>query len=101
MGIEKTVKDEFTRIALMKTRHKIKYVDIYCDFSTASKKKKDNSETNQIQFNCKIACLLQNNQLEVYLIQVCRQINKTETPQLLYSISNPGHRTDVRTLCFR
>lgn len=101
MSIEKTVKDEFTRIVLLKTRHKIKSVDICCDFHIASKKKQEDKEADQIQFDCKIACLLQNNQLEVYITQVCRQINKTEIPQLLYSIFNPGHRTDVRTLCFR
>jgi hypothetical protein len=95
------VKDEFTRIALLKTRHKVKYVDICCEFNTISKNKQENREVDQIQFDCKIACLLQNNQIEVYMTEVSRQINNTETPILIYSISNPGHRTDVRTICFR
>ena len=84
---------------MLKTKHKIKYVDVCCDFHTASKTRKTDDEDSTV-FDCKIACLLQNNQIEVYLTEVSKQINNTETPRLVYTIATPGHRTDVRTLSF-
>lgn len=51
-------------------------------------------------FECKVACLLQNNQIELYSVQVNKQINATQTPSLVFTLDMPGHRTDVRTLCF-
>lgn len=100
LGIEQTVKDEFTRIAMLKTRHKIKSVDVCCDFRSTARQRHDEDDSNAIIFDCKVICLLQNNQIEVYLTEVSKQINNTETPHLIYTIATPGHRTDVRTLCF-
>ena len=106
-AIEQTVKDEFTKISMLKTKHKIKFVDLSCEFYSSKNRKpvRQSSEENDesgrdVLFDCKIACLLQNNQVEVYLVQVGKQMNNTEAPKLIYSIASPGHRTDVRTLCF-
>ena len=95
VGIEKSVNDEFTRVAMLKTKHKIKFVDLIVEAGSSKK-----VEASEILFECKVACLLQNNQIEVYLVKVNKHLNKIEEPDLVYTINTPGHRTDVRTLCF-
>ncbi len=87
---------------MVKTRHKIKSVDVFCDLRNVSnrQRKREDEDANGIVFDCRVACLLQNNQIEVYLAEVSKQINNTEAPRLIYTIATPGHRTDVRTLCF-
>lgn len=107
IGIERTVADEFTRLCLLKFKHKIKSVDLHGDVvSNLEKMRAKKSIANmdddddEILGECKIACLLQNNQTEVYLLKINKQINKIQTPELIFSIEMPGHRTDVRTLCF-
>jgi len=65
--VEQTVQDKFTRISMLKTKHKIKSVDILCEFNYLdSKRNKLNEET---LFDCKLACLLHNNQIEVYFVK--------------------------------
>jgi U3 small nucleolar RNA-associated protein 12 len=81
-----------------------------CEFTKSSNKKAsksddldendESSSRDEKLLECKIACLLQNNQIEVYLLELTKQINDTQMPEILYSISMPGHRTDVRTICF-
>ena len=100
VGIEQTVNDEFTRVCLLKTKHKIKYVDLKCEFDNSKKNKKDDNEESNTLLECKIACLLNNNQIEVYLLELNKNINDIQQPEIVYSISLPGHRTDVRTICF-
>lgn len=119
MGIEQTCGDEFTRICLVKSKHKIKSVDLRCDLTVRSKRtghkarggnneegereeeEEDGEEEKQVRvLECKVACLLQNNQIEVYLVEVLKQMNATEQPTILYTLSTQGHRTDVRTLAF-
>lgn len=99
LSIEKTVQDKFTRVSMLKTKHKIKNVDLVVDLVTATSAKKTKEE-DEILFDCKIACLLQNNQIEVYLVRVLKQLNNTKQPELVYAVTTPGHRTDVRTLSF-
>lgn len=105
LSIEQTVEDKFTRISVLKTKHKIKYVDIICDLNTSNnsitkRRNVTNKDDEEILFECKMACLLQNNQIEVYLAKINKQINNTKQPELFYSINIPGHRTDVRTISF-
>ena len=110
LGIEQTVSDEFTRISLLKIKHKIKFVDILCEFNSKSgSNDMDDDDENEdgtsakkanFLFDCKIACLLQNNQLEIYLVKVDKQLNNTQPAEMVYSVCMPAHRTDVRTLCF-
>ena len=111
LSIEQTVNDEFTRIQMLKIKHKIKNVDLLCETSSnktkSSKSEHDNEDEAMngddkitILFDVKIACLLQNNQIEIYLVQVDKQMNNTQPASMIYSVSMPAHRTDVRTLCF-
>jgi U3 small nucleolar RNA-associated protein 12 len=95
LAIEQTVNDEFIRMSMLKLKHKIKYVDLQCDFDD-----KKTSEEENVLFKCKIACLLQNNQLEIYSLNILDNLNNLKAPDLIYSISTPGHRTDVRTIAF-
>jgi U3 small nucleolar RNA-associated protein 12 len=111
VAIEKTVQDEFTRVSVLKTKHKIKSLDLICETITNSnisnikqRKMHHNHQTteddDQILMKCRVACLLVNNKIEVYSIDIKKQINDIEPPSLIYSIVSPGHRTDVRTLSF-
>ncbi|CAF0833995.1 unnamed protein product [Brachionus calyciflorus] len=108
ISIEKTLNDEFSKLCLLKTKHNIKYVDLLCEFPNENKKRlvkfknteDENEENDDYLFDCKIACLLQNNLIEVYSCRVTKQINNTQVPSLIFSIDMPGHRTDVRTLAF-
>jgi U3 small nucleolar RNA-associated protein 12 len=100
LAIEQTVNDEFTRICMIKSKHKIKFVDLYTTYDNSAQNNKKENADEQILFECKAACLLQNNQIEVYSFEVNKQINSIKEPTLLYTIENPGHRTDVRTLAF-
>lgn len=81
MSIEQTVNDEFTRLAMVKTKHKIKFISV-----------------NVIDGECKIICLLQNNQLEVYSRQLNNNTN--DEASLTSTVQVNGHRTDVRTISF-
>ena len=108
-GIEQTVNDEFTRISLLKIKHKIKFVDIICEFNTKigvsdadndEEENEENSKKPTFLFDCKIACLLQNNQIEIYLIKIDKQINNTQPAEMIYSVAMAAHRTDVRTISF-
>lgn len=102
LAIEQTINDEFTRVCFLKCKHKIKSVDLSTDLNDLTGKKltAKNDEDDEIMLECKIACLLQNNQIELYLMRLGKQLNKNLTPDLLYTLDTPGHRTDVRTLCF-
>jgi WD40 repeat protein len=93
---------------LLKIKHKIKFVDVLCEFNSKLSQKDEYDDENEenssrksiFLFDCKIACLLQNNQIEVYLIKVDKQLNNTQPAEMIYSVSMPAHRTDVRTICF-
>ena len=65
--IEQTIHDKFTRISILKTKHKIKTVDIFCEFSYSDSKR--NKTNEDILFDCKMACLLHSNQIEVYFVK--------------------------------
>lgn len=70
--VEQTVQDKFTRVSMLKTKHKIKTVDILCEFNHAVAKRKTNAseeKAEEILFDCKMACLLHNNQIEVYFVR--------------------------------
>lgn len=107
-SIEKTVNDEFTRVSLLKIKHKIKFVDIICEFNKKKDSRDEDDDENEenvakksvFLFDCKIACLLQNNQIEIYLVKVDKQINNTQPAEMIYTVSMPAHRTDVRTISF-
>jgi len=32
--------------------------------------------------------------------KVTKQLNNIKQPELIYAVNQPGHRTDVRTICF-
>ena len=98
--IERTVQDEFTRLCLLKCKHKIKSVDLYGETKLIGNSNEVNKDDDEMLGECKIACLLQNNQIEVYLLKINKQINKILPPELIFNLEIPGHRTDVRTLCF-
>jgi U3 small nucleolar RNA-associated protein 12 len=88
--IEQTVQDEFTRICLLKTKHKIKYVDLLVN----------NNKQNDTN-TCLVSVLLTNNQFEIYSLDLkIRAINDESNLQLLHTIESGGHRTDVRTISF-
>lgn len=89
--IERTVQDEYTRVCLLKTKHKIKS----CDLVMLSAPKNDESSENI----CLVSVLLQNNQLEIYKIEMKSSVNENNA-ELVYSIESAGHRTDVRTISF-
>ncbi|RNA37212.1 WD repeat-containing 3, partial [Brachionus plicatilis] len=103
-SIEKTVSDEFTKVCMLKTKHNIKYVDLFCEMPSEKKrlvKSKDADDQNEeYLFDCKIGCLLQNNMIEVYSCKVTKKVNSLHTASLMYALEMPGHRTDVRTLAF-
>lgn len=82
--ITQTPQDEFTRICMLKTKHKIKCVDLFYS-------KNDST--------CLVSVLLSNNMFEIYQLDIKAQINETSAT-LLHSIELGGHRTDVRTLAF-
>ena len=72
LEVEQTVHDKFTRISMLKTKHKIKAVDIVCEFSNSVAKRKINAKeekADEVLFDCKIACILHNNQIEVYFVK--------------------------------
>lgn len=48
VAIEKTVNDEFSRICLLKTKHNIKYVDLFCDLNSSSQSKQ---KKNSVKFS--------------------------------------------------
>lgn len=110
LTVEQTVSDEFTKIAQLKSKHKVKYVDLICEMSKANAAEDadddgdvdENSKSATIKslFHCKIVCLLNNNQLEIYNLSVTKQINEIKDPQLAFSLSTPAHRTDVRAIAF-
>jgi U3 small nucleolar RNA-associated protein 12 len=88
--IEQTVKDEYTRICLLKTKHKIKYVDLFVSLN-----KQIDTQT------CLVGVLLANNQFEIYSIDLkIKAINDESNLKHLCSIESAGHRTDVRTISF-
>ena len=105
LAIEQTVTDEFTKLCQLKSKHKIKCVDLLCEYS-GSKSRQSNdedentSESAETLFNCKIVCLLNNNQIEVYNLNVTKQLNDVKEPQLVFALQTPAHRTDVRTISF-
>lgn len=117
LEIERTVADEFTRICMLKTKHKIKSIDLYSEpvsklnrreaTKAAFKAKSsggdqdDNDASDEcIVGECKIACLLNNNQIDIYLLRLDKQLTRIQAPALVHTLDTPGHRTDVRTLCF-
>lgn len=59
----------------------------------------DNNDDEFIS-DCMISCLLENNQIEIYLVKVKKQINTIEPPSLISRLDHAGHRTDVRTISF-
>lgn len=87
--------DEFSRVHVLKTKQKIKSVDLYTD----TKQKLSGENNSEFLADCKIACLLQNNQVELYGLKINKQLDKT-VPEILAKLDAAGHRSDVRTLCF-
>ena len=59
---------------------------------------KDENEISLLE--SKIACCTANNQIELYILEINKQINNTKDPILMYTIEVLGHRTDVRTISF-
>lgn len=94
VSIEQTVSDEFARVCMIKSKHKIKFVDMYTVIKKSEKGQKDKME-------CKVACLLQNNQIEVYLLDSDLLSSQgSQEAKLILTLDQAGHRTDVRTLSF-
>lgn len=90
---------------MVKSKHKIKSVDLYTETIARTDKRRfgnqsAESEMDDIMSDCKIACLLNNNQIEIYMLKIKKQINAIETPLLVLKLDAAGHRTDVRTICF-
>lgn len=102
MEVENTIADEFTRISVLKSRNKIKSIDLYTETLTKSKVRESNSLKNEeeIFFECKISCLLQNNQIEMYLLKLNKKMNPVEPISLYLKLDAAAHRSDVRTICF-
>jgi len=75
------LKDEFSRINSVKASGKVKALDLYLN----------------AKGELKILVLLHGNSFELHAIQI--KDNKNEET-LFSSVSVPGHRTDVRALCF-
>ena len=113
LAIQQTVADEFTRICLLSTKHKIKWVDVSCELAVAtttrvtSRDGDDDADDDERKttksaplLDCKVACLLVNNQLEVYAVHVDKQLHDLQAPQIVYALHMAGHRTDVRTIAF-
>lgn len=94
--IEQNVNDEYTRICFLKTKHKIKYVELCVD-------KKLNKINNNETSSCLVGVMLTNNQFEVYELNLNikpTHAQDTSNLKLLYTIENAAHRTDVRTISF-
>jgi U3 small nucleolar RNA-associated protein 12 len=117
LNIEQTIEDEFSKICMLNCKHKIKYIDLLVEkpnqtasvtknhvnsFEDDENKEVANKSNDQVLFTCKVACILHNNQIEIYSFSVFKNVhlNMNQTPALLSAITMPGHRTDVRTLCF-
>lgn len=102
LEVEKTINDEFTRLCVIKSKHKIKSIDLNTEIIVKLDRNRDSkkSESEEIFAECKIACLLQNNQIEIYLVNLNAKMSMIDNPLIFLKIDAAGHRTDVRTICF-
>ncbi|XP_067049791.1 WD repeat-containing protein 3-like [Acropora muricata] len=78
--ITRTVEDELHRLHSIKVRTKIKSFDLYFD---------------KIANDLKLLLSLQNNSIQLHAVTL-KPVNSSCTSSVLL----PGHRSDVRTLCF-
>ena len=87
---------------MVKSKHKIKSIDIHTETLNTNRRRNNKSgdDGESPELIIKISCLLQNNQIEVYALKLGKQINNVDAPELVYTLDTPGHRTDVRTVCF-
>ncbi|XP_078372501.1 WD repeat-containing protein 3-like [Oculina patagonica] len=78
--VTRTVEDELQRVHSLKLRSKIKSFDLYYD---------------KLAEDLKVLLLLQNNTIQLYSVTL-----KPVESSCVSSVTLPGHRSDVRTLCF-
>ncbi len=83
--IEQTLNDEILSVGLVRFRHKVKSVGLLFD-------------GNGDDATCQLAVLLANNHIEFYSVSLSGA--NTLEPELVGSLANQTHSSDVRTLAF-